>query len=1256
MALKFPDILQHNNSNYALIDSSQVRGTAYGITNLSDTGSIPSDKRNTGIIVFVSSEQKYYGYYGTTIGSTDWNNTDNWKPLADGDNAISLGVITTGSANTNQTISGSLTVTQNIFGSASFATQSLSSSYSLTSSFTPNAIITASVSSNIITFRKGDSSSFTITVDTGSNSAESLLSGITTGQLLYNNSSTFAGVPTLTYNGTILTVTGSFTGSLTGSLFGTASWSQTASNSINANTSSFAFNSISSSYPFNVTGSTIYSWNSNISQSSKLNVTPNHSFIVGERAGIDVEIDANYVGFGPTINSHSIMIGYEAGYASILSANNIFLGNNAGQYSFGVSHSFFALEGSGKETNTNNSIFIGYWSGQQAFSANNSVFLGRLSGYQSQNSSYSTFIGYNSGRAIGLGPGDNNIIIGTNITLPDNTINSINFGGILFGSGSYSTKTGNPRSTALSTGRIGVNIYPRNYNFEVNGTTNISNGLYVTNSINLSGSNNHTGNYILTGSINSTGSNTFIGNTIISGSLLTSGSNTFNGLQTISGSLNVMQDLTVLGSASFYYFTTTFVTTSTIVATGSNQLGDTVDDIQTLIGTVNISGSLIVTGSTFLTASNVAGGQDNYIALWDGNNVLTTGSLYETGSNILVGTTTNPNTNFKLYVSGNIGSPSFQISSISSSNNLNYVGIWRPSGSTGYTNFLETNETASKHKWVLRGMDGFGSKRWWSENQASIFNINLGWNSPSITSFTGSTLLIDPHINVTNGNAAMVRGIYYNPTISASVNTNHIAIETTTGSILFKNLPSSNTISNVLLYDTVNGQLYYTASNGIGGGGSVSVTGSNATGSFTNQSIWNFNHGLNNQYVLVQTYDTNWSQIIPESITLTDINNVTITFPTSESGYAIAMLGGDASVSITGSLQEILNASVVSNEIIGNVGVDNALILREPDGENGLYIYGSNTTPNKSTWIGAYGNSTTPPSPAIGINENNLTIRGLQEITSSNYIITYSGNSQNGTISYISSSIFATTGSNTFRGNQTISGSLNISSSITASIISATDNGNGTNFKVGDDIWLGDINTADTLGLKGQQNATKAYIKFGSGISNPVLGSGGTNTLELTGSFALASGSVTITTGSITMPNRPAFSVYGSGITNNLTTTQNGDGTLNSNNYTVIYSQGNGFDSSTGIFTAPIAGLYQVTVIGRNSGYTGGISQLSVFKNNSNAAGNVLMIEWAPSSTMNHAGGSKIFKLAVNDTLRLIVSAGQINFDGNDNWSVAYIG
>lgn len=66
----------------------------------------------------------------------------------------------------------------------------------------------------------------------------------------------------------------------------------------------------------------------------------------------------------------------------------------------------------------------------------------------------------------------------------------------------------------------------------------------------------------------------------------------------------------------------------------------------------------------------------------------------------------------------------------------------------------------------------------------------------------------------------------------------------------------------------------------------------NASASFSNSSTWTFTHNLGSQYVVVQTYDTSFRQTIPQEITLTDANTATITFPTNETGYAIASKGG----------------------------------------------------------------------------------------------------------------------------------------------------------------------------------------------------------------------------------------------------------------------------------------------------------------------------------------------------------------------------
>jgi hypothetical protein len=78
MPIFYPDILKNNNQNFALVDITEVRGNSYPVGTLLETGSIPSDKQKIGAILFISGSQEYYGFYGQTTGSVDWNNPSNW--------------------------------------------------------------------------------------------------------------------------------------------------------------------------------------------------------------------------------------------------------------------------------------------------------------------------------------------------------------------------------------------------------------------------------------------------------------------------------------------------------------------------------------------------------------------------------------------------------------------------------------------------------------------------------------------------------------------------------------------------------------------------------------------------------------------------------------------------------------------------------------------------------------------------------------------------------------------------------------------------------------------------------------------------------------------------------------------------------------------------------------------------------------------------------------------------------------------------
>jgi hypothetical protein len=104
-------------------------------------------------------------------------------------------------------------------------------------------------------------------------------------------------------------------------------------------------------------------------------------------------------------------------------------------------------------------------------------------------------IGHNVGRNYNNtnGIGSNNIIIGTNITLEDNQKDSINIGGIIFGTGSYSnTITPYPFSGSQGIGKIGINITNPTYSFQVSGSVGFTN---LTNTVNTNvvGYNSSTG-------------------------------------------------------------------------------------------------------------------------------------------------------------------------------------------------------------------------------------------------------------------------------------------------------------------------------------------------------------------------------------------------------------------------------------------------------------------------------------------------------------------------------------------------------------------------------------------------------------------------------------------------------------------------------------------------------------------------------------------------------------------------------------------
>jgi hypothetical protein len=338
-------------------------------------------------------------------------------------------------------------------------------------------------------------------------------------------------------------------------------------------------------------------------------------------------------------------------------------------------------------------------------------------------------------------------------------------------------------------------------------------------------------------------------------------------------------------------------------------------------------------------------------------------------------------------------------------------------------------------------------------------NANVGNLGAGAGVFTG-TLSVTGNANVGNigANAAVLAGPLSGvTTINASGNVNVGNIGATNSVIT-----ANGTFGNI---NSVSGILSVSGNANVGNIGA-------AVGVFTSDIIGQSNLSIT-------------SNITAGNINgVSGILSVTGNANVGNIGAGNAVITANATFGNINGVSGILNVS--GNANVGNIGATAAVLAGSLSGVTTISASGNANVGNVGATRGVFGsivgNLETPSQP-------NITVVGT--LTG----LTVSGN-------VIGQSNLAITSNITAGNINGVSGVLNVTGNATADLVITNNIGNGTNYRVGDDIWIGDINITNTMSLRGVQDAANAYVVFGN-ANNYKLGRAGVGALTYDDAFTV---------------------------------------------------------------------------------------------------------------------------------------------------------